>query len=67
MNLTELLDKTAGDWPKKMALIEGDNAVSYADLVELTVVLASAIAGAAVAAPHAGSDFVSPTASTMSR
>jgi long-chain acyl-CoA synthetase len=41
MNLTELLDKTAGDWPKKMALIEGDNAVSYADLVERTVVLAA--------------------------
>jgi long-chain acyl-CoA synthetase len=41
MNLTELLDKTASDWPKKTALIEGDQAVSYADLVELTVVLAA--------------------------
>jgi len=41
MNLTELLDKTASDWPKKMALIEGDRAVSYAELVEKTVVLAT--------------------------
>ena len=41
MNLTELLDKTASDWPKRMALIEGDNAVSYAELVENTVVLAT--------------------------
>jgi long-chain acyl-CoA synthetase len=41
MNLTELLDKTAGDWPNKLALIEGDHAVSYADLSELTVVLAA--------------------------
>ena len=41
MNLTELLDKTASDWPKKTALIEGDQAVSYAELVELTVVLAA--------------------------
>jgi long-chain acyl-CoA synthetase len=41
MNLTELLDKAASDWPKKMALIEGDNAVSYNDLVENTVVLAT--------------------------
>jgi long-chain acyl-CoA synthetase len=41
MNLTELLDKTASDWPKRTALIEGDNAVSYAGLVELTVVLAT--------------------------
>jgi long-chain acyl-CoA synthetase len=41
MNLTELLDKTAGDWPKKMALIEADNAVSYAELVEHTVLLAT--------------------------
>lgn len=41
MNLTELLDKTASDWPKRMALIEGDNAVSYGELIETTVVLAT--------------------------
>ena len=41
MNLTELLDKTAREQPKKMALIEGDRIVSYAELVELTVVLAT--------------------------
>ena len=41
MNLTELLDKTASDWPKKTALIEGDQAVSYAELVGLTGVLAA--------------------------
>ncbi len=41
MNLTELLDKTARDWPQKTALIEGDDAVSYAALVENTVVLAT--------------------------
>ena len=41
MNLIELLDKTASDWPKRMALIEGDNAVSYPDLVENTFALAT--------------------------
>src|SRR5664280_1341783 len=41
MNLTELLDKTARDWPQKTALIEGDDTVSYAELVENTVVLAA--------------------------
>jgi long-chain acyl-CoA synthetase len=41
MNLTELLDKTASDWPQKMALIEGDHAVSYAELAADTVVLAT--------------------------
>jgi long-chain acyl-CoA synthetase len=41
MNLTELLDKTARDWPEKMALIEGESAVSYAALAEQTVVLAA--------------------------
>jgi long-chain acyl-CoA synthetase len=41
MNLTELLDKTASEWPKKMALIEGDNSVSYADLIERTILLAT--------------------------
>lgn len=40
MNLTELLEKTASDWPQKTALIEGDRAVSYAELVEDTVSLA---------------------------
>src|SRR6185369_5382747 len=33
MNLTELLDKTAGRWPEKAAIIEGDTIVSYAGLV----------------------------------
>jgi long-chain acyl-CoA synthetase len=32
MNLTELLDQTAGNRPKKTALIEGDTSVSYAEL-----------------------------------
>jgi long-chain acyl-CoA synthetase len=41
MNLTELLDRTASDWPNKMALIEGDSAVSYVELVENTLVLAT--------------------------
>ncbi len=41
MNLTELLDKTARDWPKRMALVEGDDTVSYAELVENTVILAT--------------------------
>lgn len=41
MNLTGLLDKTASDWPKRMALIEGERAVSYAELVEQTFALAS--------------------------
>jgi non-ribosomal peptide synthetase component E (peptide arylation enzyme) len=36
MNLIELLDKTASDWPKRTALIEGDNAVSYPDLVVIS-------------------------------
>jgi long-chain acyl-CoA synthetase len=34
MNLTELLDKTANCWPQKTALVEGDDIVSYADLVQ---------------------------------
>jgi len=41
MNLTELLDQAASDWPNKMALIEGENAVSYTKLVENTVALAA--------------------------
>lgn len=41
MNLTELLDKTASDWPNKMALIEGDSVVSYVELVENTLALAT--------------------------
>ncbi len=41
MNLTELLDRTASDWPNKMALIEGDSAVSYVELVENTLALAT--------------------------
>src|ERR1041385_7347025 len=45
MNLTELLDKTASDWPKRTALIEGDNAVSYAELIENTVLLAEKLRG----------------------
>jgi long-chain acyl-CoA synthetase len=34
MNLTELLDQTAGSLPDKPAIIEGENIVSYAGLVE---------------------------------
>ena len=34
MKLTELLDKSAGSWPQKPALIEGADVVSYAALVE---------------------------------
>jgi long-chain acyl-CoA synthetase len=36
MNLTELLDSTAADWPEKMALIEGERSVSYSELAEKT-------------------------------
>ena len=41
MNLTDLLDETASHWPQKAALIEGENPISYADLVALTQTLAS--------------------------
>ena len=41
MNLTELLDQTAGKWPEKTALIEGDTSVSYAELVGKINVLAA--------------------------
>ena len=41
MNLTDLLDQTASDWPRKMALIEGEHAVSYAELAASTVALAT--------------------------
>ena len=41
MNLTELLDRTAADWPDKMALIEGDSTVSYAELVKRTLAFAA--------------------------
>ena len=41
MNLTEVLDRTASDWPKKTALIEGENVVSYAELAEKTHVFAA--------------------------
>src|SRR5947209_4567840 len=34
MNLTELLDQAAARWPRKPALIEEGNSLSYADLVE---------------------------------
>jgi long-chain acyl-CoA synthetase len=34
MNLMELLDQTASNWPKKTALKEGETVVSYAKLVE---------------------------------
>ena len=34
MNLTELLDKAASQWPQKPALIEGDVVVTYAGLVQ---------------------------------
>ena len=40
MNLTELLDQTASNRPKKVALIEGDAIISYAELVEKVNILA---------------------------
>lgn len=40
MNLTELLDHTASNWPNQNALIDGDRAVSYVELVERTLTLA---------------------------
>lgn len=33
MNLTELLDQSAARWPEKPAIVEGDNAISYQELV----------------------------------
>lgn len=41
MNLTELLDQAAGQWPQKAALIEGDTVVSYAGLAEQVAQLAA--------------------------
>lgn len=41
MNLTELLDKTVSRWPQKTALVESDDIVSYADLVQKIAALAS--------------------------
>ncbi|MGZ4961248.1 MAG: class I adenylate-forming enzyme family protein [Limisphaerales bacterium] len=41
MNLTELLDRTASEWPSKIALIEGDKTVSYVELVAATKALAT--------------------------
>ena len=41
MNLTELLDKAAGQWPQKAALIAGDDVVSYSGLVEKAARLAA--------------------------
>jgi long-chain acyl-CoA synthetase len=41
MNLTELLDQTAGRCPQKPALIEGDIIVSYAGLVQKIAELAA--------------------------
>ncbi len=41
MNLTELLDRTANRWPQKTALVEGEDIVSYAGLVQKIAALAS--------------------------
>jgi long-chain acyl-CoA synthetase len=41
MNLTELLDRAAGLWPEKPALIEGGTAVSYASVVDQVSTLAA--------------------------
>ena len=43
MNLTELLDKSAGLWPEKPALIEGEQVVTYAALNQQVSELAAAI------------------------
>ena len=66
MNLTELLDQTAGKWPEKTTLIEGDTSVSYAELVGKINVLAAQLR-ALICLPAAASDFAFPTASATSR
>ena len=43
MNLTELLDKTAGRWPNRVALIEGNSPLSYAELQGRITALADQI------------------------
>lgn len=40
MNLTALLDKTAGRWPNKPALIEGNTPLTYAELLARIAALA---------------------------
>jgi long-chain acyl-CoA synthetase len=35
MNLNELVDETAGRWPQKAAIIEGETTVTYSALVEM--------------------------------
>ena len=44
MNLTELLDKAAGSWPAKPALIEGGTVMSYAELVRRVSAFAAELA-----------------------
>jgi len=44
MNLIELLDNSSGTWPDKPALIEGESAVSYAELSAQTKSLAARLA-----------------------
>ncbi len=46
MNLTELLDRTASSWPNKMALIDADAGVSYADLANQSRMLAAQLKAA---------------------
>ena len=41
MNLTELLDRAAGRWPRKAALVEESNRVTYGKLVEQIADLAA--------------------------
>ena len=41
MNLTELLEKAAGSWPEKPALIEGGAVISYASLTHQVATLAA--------------------------
>ncbi len=43
MNLTEFLDRSAGRWPEKPALIEGDELVSYAALGQRVASLAASL------------------------
>jgi acyl-CoA synthetase (AMP-forming)/AMP-acid ligase II len=46
MNLTELLEQAARNWPQKPALIEGDNILTYAGLWQEVNVWAERISAA---------------------
>lgn len=50
MNLSELLDNSAGFWPQKPAFIEGESVVSYAELSARTHSLAVTLSELSIAA-----------------